>query len=316
MKIVCLTHYYIEDNRAGGEMMIHGILKYLVAQGHDVTALITNNCRLNTVIDGVKVIYAVDKLRVLDTYDYDLVISQFDNSLIAIQHAHKNGKLVSLAVHNDHPATQQLVGMLDKRDLAIFNTEWISNKIKTRAKKVVVHPPIEIVKQDKTEDRKYVTIVNLVREKGADIFYQIARSMPSVLFMGVKGGYWKDRQNIQPCVNVLIQENTDNMYRDVYSKSKIVLMPSTYESYGMVAAEAISYGIPVICSPQTGLKENLGESGIYINPTDIPSWVDSIRRLLSEPDYYNSQSKLCKDRAKSKNFEEELKKLSEMVASL
>jgi hypothetical protein len=44
-------------------------------------------------------------------------------------------------------------------------------------------------------------------------------------------------------------------------------MPSHYESWGMVASEAMASGIPVICSDTPGLRENCGDAAIYAERT-------------------------------------------------
>jgi hypothetical protein len=48
------------------------------------------------------------------------------------------------------------------------------------------------------------------------------------------------------------------MLNDVYLKSKIVLMPSDFETWGMVASEAGSMGIPVLINKNSeGLVANM-----------------------------------------------------------
>jgi glycosyltransferase involved in cell wall biosynthesis len=71
-------------------------------------------------------------------------------------------------------------------------------------------------------------------------------------------------------------------------------MPSNYETYGMVAREAGVSGIPVICTPTDGLKENLGEAGIYVDYRDIDGYEKAIRELY-DPKAYTSASKAIKD---------------------
>jgi glycosyltransferase involved in cell wall biosynthesis len=44
-------------------------------------------------------------------------------------------------------------------------------------------------------------------------------------------------------------------------------MPSTYESWGRTATEAMANGIPVICTETGGLAENCGNAGIYSERT-------------------------------------------------
>lgn len=292
MKIACLTHYYIEENRAGGEMMMHALLKRLVQEGHDVTAYITKTTRPDSIVDGVKVVYTHCCLYELDIAGYDLIISQFENSTMAIKHAHRNGRPVCIVVHN-----HMVQGTIDKllpNDFVVYNTKWLQKLYKTPCRSVVVHPPLNIdshVDPLDVSQRQYVTLVNLTKAKGSSIFYGLAENLPDVQFLGVKGGYFKEHQVIRDLPNVTIIENTDNMYRDVYSKSKLILMPSNYETYGMVAAEAAHYGIPVVCTDLPGLNENLGNTGLYVKDNmDLTTYYELVNKLLKDDEFYHMQS--------------------------
>jgi glycogen(starch) synthase len=64
----------------------------------------------------------------------------------------------------------------------------------------------------------------------------------------------------------------------------IVTMPSlVFESFGMVAIEAMAAKTPVIASCYGGLKEIVvdAETGYIINPFDIPTFADRLRNLLT-----------------------------------
>jgi D-inositol-3-phosphate glycosyltransferase len=68
-----------------------------------------------------------------------------------------------------------------------------------------------------------------------------------------------------------------------YSASDVVIMPSDYESFGMVALEAMASGTPVIASEVGGLAYLVrdGETG-YLVPTREPAvMADRIYRLIS-----------------------------------
>lgn len=303
MKIVCLTHYYIEDNRAGGELMLHELLKALAAAGHDVTAFITDTDLPDTSIDGVKVAYDVDPRTVLDGIEYDVILSQFQNLPFAVEDSRRRGKPIVAIMHNDMWHTTKVLRMLKPTDLALYNTEWIKAACSTPAQEIVVHPPIDAKAFRTNTKGEYVTLVNLTKPKGVDVFTELAKRMPEVKFLGVKGGYWKADQQRISLPNVTIIENTPDMKRDVYAKSRVVLMPSLYETFGMVAAEACVSGIPVIAAPTAGLKENLGDSGIFVRrgSNDIDKWEAALRRLLTDQDYYKTMSK--KARARSKHFD-------------
>ncbi|MFE4971343.1 glycosyltransferase [Kitasatospora sp. NPDC056651] len=57
------------------------------------------------------------------------------------------------------------------------------------------------------------------------------------------------------------------MRERVYARSRVVLMPSSHESWGRVGVEAFASGIPVIAHPTPGLAECLGHAGIYVPGT-------------------------------------------------
>lgn len=305
MNIVALTHFYIEDNRAGGELMLHGLLSALAARGHRVTALITDTHRPNTIIDDVSVIYGVDPNTVLNTYPYDVVISQFSNTIYAKNNARRMGKPHVHIVHNDSPITLRRASALQRGDLNVFNTHWIAEKSKSSAQRLVVHPKIDPKTQIMGAQGDHVTLVNLTVDKGAETFYGLAQAFPEVKFLGVLGGYYKDKQVVVDLPNVTIIDNTANMGADVYAKSRVVLVPSHYETYGMVASEAAANGIPVIASPTPGLLENLGDAGIFVE-RDLTQWGRVLTRLLRDPDYYQDVSIRCRSRQYALESETEM----------
>jgi glycogen(starch) synthase len=80
---------------------------------------------------------------------------------------------------------------------------------------------------------------------------------------------------------------TDEDLNVLYRNCRIFLAPSRYESFGLVAIEAMRYGKPVIVSSRGGLAEvvNNGKDGIQIDPDDPNKMADVIL------DMWNSQSK-------------------------
>ncbi|MBM4237863.1 MAG: glycosyltransferase, partial [Euryarchaeota archaeon] len=72
--------------------------------------------------------------------------------------------------------------------------------------------------------------------------------------------------------------------RQLQSKCKILVMPSTIEAYGIVAAEGMSYGKPVVASRIGGLPEVVGDCGMLTEPRDSRSLEEAINSLLSDGD--------------------------------
>jgi len=71
-----------------------------------------------------------------------------------------------------------------------------------------------------------------------------------------------------------------------YSAAEVVVMPSHYESFGMVALEAMACGTPVVASQVGGLAYLVqdGVTGFVVPDQDPEALADRLTRLLGDPD--------------------------------
>ena len=122
-----------------------------------------------------------------------------------------------------------------------------------------LYPHIDFKKYNKYVDdiseREYITFVNPTRTKGGDVVEMLARKYPNKKFMIVKGGYYPHLQEFaryKKLTNCHIVDNTNDIIKNVYSKTKILLAPSRYETFGMCAAEVQAMGIPCISNIHFG----------------------------------------------------------------
>jgi len=71
-----------------------------------------------------------------------------------------------------------------------------------------------------------------------------------------------------------------------YAQGDIFVLPSLEDTFGVVTIEAIAAGLPLICSPYAGFSSHMthGENGLVIDPTDQAALVNTMVRLLSEPE--------------------------------
>lgn len=71
---------------------------------------------------------------------------------------------------------------------------------------------------------------------------------------------------------------------DVYRSAAVFAMPSTNESFGMVNAEAMASGLPVISTRVGGIPTLVDHevTGLLVDPTDVAGLAKSLQRLLSE----------------------------------
>jgi D-inositol-3-phosphate glycosyltransferase len=69
-----------------------------------------------------------------------------------------------------------------------------------------------------------------------------------------------------------------------FSAADCLVMPSHYESFGMVALEAMACGAPVIASDVGGLTQLVrhGETGLRVPPRDPDALAEAIEYLLSD----------------------------------
>lgn len=74
-----------------------------------------------------------------------------------------------------------------------------------------------------------------------------------------------------------------------YSSADVLIMPSYYESFGMVALEAMACGTPVIASQVGGLPFLVknGKTGFVIHEKDPEALADALLRIMTDADLKN-----------------------------
>jgi glycosyltransferase involved in cell wall biosynthesis len=70
----------------------------------------------------------------------------------------------------------------------------------------------------------------------------------------------------------------------LYRLAGVFVFPSLYEGFGLPPLEAMASGTPVVTSNISSLPEVVGEAAVLVDPYDVASIVDGIRRVLTDPD--------------------------------
>ena len=93
---------------------------------------------------------------------------------------------------------------------------------------------------------------------------------------------------------------------DLLSISDLFLLPSAKESFGLVALEAMSSGVPVVASDIGGIPEVIanGETGFTHILGDVEAMASSAIKLLSNDTLHTQFSKAARERAKTSFCEE------------
>lgn len=84
-------------------------------------------------------------------------------------------------------------------------------------------------------------------------------------------------------VEIVPFETDRTRLRALYEGMAVVVMPSQFESFGLVAAEALACGCALVASP-TGFAAGLGaEDARVVGEYSVAAWVEAILGLLSDP---------------------------------
>lgn len=316
MKIVFYAHWWPPYHFAGSEVMGQNIMRALQKRGHDVQVITRqeHDAPKTWEFDGIPVRQSdpnwTDEL--VNAHP-DVVLTHHDSTPEAATFAWMYGVPLVQVVHNDMAPTDRYLKL--GADLVVYNTVYLQEQYSAKfdLDSVVLHPPV-YAEDHATSSGDRVTLVNLNEHKGARQFYALASRLPNVDFLAVEGGH--GAQIVESWPNVRFQPQTTNMRDDVWSRTKILLMPSIYESYGMVGVEALASGIPVIANPTFGLRESLDYAGIFVDRSDLDGWQREIERLLTDRDYYVERSELARKRSKELDPQRELSVVAERIEEL
>jgi glycosyltransferase involved in cell wall biosynthesis len=125
----------------------------------------------------------------------------------------------------------------------------------------------------------------------------------------VSDGYGQNERTI---TMLPFMPDPKTFYPRVYSVTKLLLMPSLWEeSFGLVAAEAMLNGIPVLASNRGALPDTLGKSGfvfeiaerytpdtrIVPSAEEVAPWVETIIRLWDDAAFYEQASQAAREEA-------------------
>lgn len=288
-RVLAHVHLYPPGHNAGAEVMLHAMLRHLIATGWEVQVIATQYRGRPYVFDGVRVEQAPVDVQMPRLYAWaDVVVTHLDATRAAMAWARKGRPLVHV-VHNH----KQLDFHRVRPDalasaLVVWNSEWIAEAYKAwPGRSIIVRPPVDRHAY-RTENRRRehggtVTLLNLTEAKGGPMFWRLARQRPDLHFVGVKGAYGGQEVPDEVPRNVDVYENTPDVL-PIYEATRVLIVPSSYESWGRVAVEAAASGIPIVAAPTPGLREALTlvdgtPAAIFADRDSDEAWLQALRLL-------------------------------------
>jgi hypothetical protein len=271
-------HLFPPNHYAGAEMTAHAILRLAQDAGHEARMVAAHEQGEPYSWEGVWCYPG--RAQIDDHYRWaDVVLTYLDEAPHAGRYAATHRVPVAYMAHNDW--WQQLLppNVTDTRPYPVC----------------VVHPPIipELVRC--RGDGRRVTLMNVSAEKGGHLLYMLAQQMPDVEFLGVLGAYGE--QVIPPEVPENLTYCTHGDARQVYALTRLLIMPSEYESYGRCALEAAHSGIPAAWRADTGLEEAMAGCGVRVVSRRLDAWRMAVTQGLEQRGKLGIQAKLWADHA-------------------
>jgi glycosyltransferase involved in cell wall biosynthesis len=168
-----------------------------------------------------------------------------------------------------------------------------------------------------TRQPESLTFVDPEPRKGAFLFAriaeQLARRRPDIPILLVQGTGQADplrHAGIDAPRNFTVTSDAPDPHQ-FFARTKVLLMPSLEEDFGLVACEAILNGIPVVASNRGALPELVGDAGFLLQIPDqytadtriLPTveeaepWVETILRLWDDREHYEHFSRKARDRS-------------------
>lgn len=297
LSIVARLHAAPPRHNAGAEWMAWSMFRALVDRGHEVTVWLSrySGDREPYELHGVKVIPLAARLDFASAVrKADVLVSHLENVPAALSLARGYGKPMVVICHNTYRPTFRDMAA-GGTALAVYNSRWMEAEAELfyaeyprsvrPAHSMIVRPPV-FAGEYATKPGSLVTLVNCNDAKGGGVLKQLAERMPDTGFLAVKGSYG-EQVDYTGLANVEVLEHVpgDEMREQVYARTRVLLMPSSYESWGRVGVEAMASGIPVVAHPTPGLCESLSEAGIFVERADPQAWQVVLDKLGDHAEY-------------------------------
>lgn len=312
MHLVLDTHCFAHPDRrfstlTGAEIYAQRLLDFWCDEGHTATVISDRNHFPECKPDWLgKIQVLPNQGRNPDEYRRaDVIMHHHADPIGAIVRAELLKKPMVAVVHNEWAIRKHNSDAWC--DLFIF----AANHLAARAQRdhripwTVCHPPVWPHHWESTVDlaeRKFVTMVNLNQNKGGDLFIALAKALPEYEFLGVSGGYDPqfDQLAALQCPNVRLMDTTPRLKDDVFAQTRVLIAPTTYESFGMVNLEAACAGIPVVVTRTPGTQEAMRDAAWFI-PAEkrelLDYWIAAIKLLMEDDDQWEHWSHRARVRA-------------------
>jgi len=157
-------------------------------------------------------------------------------------------------------------------------------------------------------EKLVLCVGRLVSQKGIEYFIraipQIARHFPEAKYIIVGEGWSRDSLEAEARASGHATKirftgfASDQEVINLMTSADVLVVPSIYEPFGIVALEGMATGVPVVASQVDGLAEIIehDRTGIFVFPKNPESIAWGIERILSDYDHAKWMTENAKEK--------------------
>ncbi len=141
---------------------------------------------------------------------------------------------------------------------------------------------------------EFLDALKILQQERKDFVFVIA---------GAKGWGWEQFQRrlshlMDTSAVVVLGWVSDAERKWLYDNATTLVFPSIYEGFGLPPLEAMTRGLPVICSDAKATLEVVGDCAVVVKGHDPVLWSDTVSRVIDDSELRSDLSRRGRDRAK------------------
>jgi D-inositol-3-phosphate glycosyltransferase len=188
--------------------------------------------------------------------------------------------------------------------------------------------PVTVEQQTKLKNKKVVLFVgNFLPVKNLKMIIDAIKLLPANIILAVVGGGYEEnnllkkisKDNFRDRFVFLGNNFSRSQLANCYQLADVVVVPSIYESFSLVALEAMSCGAIVISSDLPGMRNRIsdGINGFIAKKNCADEWASQIKKIIE----FDSQLKIkikinARETALAYNWQKHLAALNNIYRSI
>lgn len=297
-KIENLENYFILKNNTNLIELLNNIYEYFLTSNIEIHTIFCKNYKvlinIKNVFKNINIIFSPSGLRHITNLAQDNYVNYLEV------------KTFSNAIYNNTYSVQKFFTMNDiyldylamlYSDVIIPNSVLTFNLINKIYPKTVFNnlfipvytTNINLLKYENNptknwSDREYDILFcafSWSRQcKNVEIIYKIINNTKDKKIMVIGKNF--DLEAVYNKSNTIkyVANLTNSQIQKIYTKCKILVIPSFYDSNPNVLIEAVSNGCGIITTNNVGNSENINEDNLVLEPNDLSEWINKIENLL------------------------------------